>query len=27
MIIEPNRHKFFETECLLLAKRIDIEMD
>ncbi|WP_321413554.1 ATP-grasp domain-containing protein [uncultured Desulfobacter sp.] len=27
MIIEPHRHKFFETECLLLAKRIDIEMD
>lgn len=27
MIIEPNRRKFFETECLLLAKRIDIEMD
>jgi len=27
LIIEPNRRKFFETECLLLAKRIDIEMD
>lgn len=27
MIIEPNRRRFFETECLLLAKRIDIEMD
>ena len=27
MIIEPHRHRFFETECLLLAKRIDIEMD
>ncbi|WP_321495149.1 ATP-grasp domain-containing protein [uncultured Desulfobacter sp.] len=26
MIIEPHRHKFFETECLLIAKRIDIEM-
>ncbi|WP_035239824.1 ATP-grasp domain-containing protein [Desulfobacter vibrioformis] len=27
MIIEPHRRRFFETECLLLAKRIDIEMD
>ncbi|WP_020589876.1 ATP-grasp domain-containing protein [Desulfobacter curvatus] len=27
LIIEPNRRKFYETECLLLAKRIDIEMD
>lgn len=27
IIIEPNRRRFFETECLLLAKRIDIEMD
>ncbi|NWH03616.1 ATP-grasp domain-containing protein [Desulfobacter latus] len=27
MIIEPNRRRFFETECLLLAKCIDIEMD
>ena len=27
MILEPDRRKFFETECLLLAKRIDIEMD
>nr|WP_319392659.1 ATP-grasp domain-containing protein [uncultured Desulfobacter sp.] len=27
IIIKPNRHKFFETESLLLAKRIDIEME